>query len=154
MGVVYVRLRPEERATIMLMRRDGQAARAIARLLGRAASTISRELRRQAEHGKLPYEATRAAARAFAESRRCRNRRKLRPGEALFAVVAGYLQRGWSPQQIAGRLRRMHPDDDAQRVCHETIYRALYALARGALRRELLACLRQGHQRRWTRSRG
>src|SRR5438477_11034358 len=63
MGVVYVRLRPEERATIMLMRRDGQTARAIARLLGRAASTISRELRRQAEHGKLPYEATRAAAR-------------------------------------------------------------------------------------------
>jgi transposase, IS30 family len=154
MGVVYGRLSSEERATIMLMRRDGRAIRAIARLLGRAASTISRELRRQAEHGKLPYEATRAAARAFAQSRRCRNRRKLRPGEALFEVVAGHLRCGWSPQQIAGRLRRMHPDDASKRVCHETIYRALYALPRGELRRELLACLRQGHQRRWPRSRG
>jgi len=68
--------------------------------------------------------------------------------------VAAYLRQGWSPLQIAGRLRRMHPDDAARRVCHETIYRALYALPRGALRRELLACLRQGRQHRRPRSRG
>jgi len=150
----YKRLSVTDRVTIMLRRRDGHGVRSIARLLGRDPGTISREVSRQPYHGTLPYEATRAEAHAFAGSRRCRNRRKLRPGEALFEAVAAYLRQGWSPLQIAGRLRRMHPDDGAQRVCHETIYRALYALPRGALRRELLACLRQGRKTRRPRSRG
>jgi IS30 family transposase len=106
------------------------------------------------ERRTLPYEATRAAAQAFWKSRRSRNPRKLKPGGALFETVAGHLRQGWSPLHIAGRLRRMHPDDGSRSVCHETIYVALYALPRGELRRELLACLRQGRQARRPRGRG
>jgi IS30 family transposase len=120
----------------------------------RSPSSISREIRRQPCHGQLPYEATRAAAHAHSQSWQSRNRRKLRPGSALFSTVAKRLRQGWSPLQIAGRLRRMHPEDASRRVCHETIYVALYALPRGELRRELLACLRQGHKSRWPRGRG
>jgi IS30 family transposase len=154
MGTNYSRLSQTERVTIMLMRREGEGVRSIARSLARHASTISRELKRQPEHGVLPYMATRAEGHAFAMRVRCRNKRKLHPEDALFARVAADLRSGWSPSQIAGRLARMHPKDAGQRVCHETIYRALYVLPRGELRRELLACLRQGHQTRWPRSRG
>jgi IS30 family transposase len=153
-GQQYRHLDSSERAVIMVMRRDGSSLRAIARRLDRAPSTISREVARQPERRQLPYEATRAAAQAFARSRKSRNPRKLKPGGALFEAVAAHLRQGWSPLQIAGRLRRMHPDDAGRSVCHETIYLALYALPRGALRRELLACLRQGHQQRRARSRG
>lgn len=154
MGASYSRLGCAERVTIMLMRREGKAVRSIARSLGRHASTISRELKRQPDHGILPYMATRAEGHAFAMRVRCRNRRKLRVGGRLFATVAAYLRSGWSPLQIAGRLKRMHEGDPKLSVCHETIYRALYALPRGELRRELLSCLRQGHKTRWPRSRG
>jgi len=154
MGSNYSHLTPTERATIMLMLRDGKGVNQIARMIGRAASTVSREIQRQPQRDALPYEATRAAAHAFAQSRRCRNPRKLRPGKPLFDKVAGYLRMGWSPLQIAGRLKRMHPDDATQTACHETIYVALYALPRGELRRDLLACLRQEHQTRRPRSAG
>jgi len=154
MGDCYSHLQGAERATIMLMRRDGASMRAIARMLARSPSTISRELARQPAHADLPYEATRAEAHAFANRVRSRNPRKLVRGEALFERVATYLRQGWSPLQIAGRLKRMHPDDPTATVCHESIYVALYALPRGELRRELLACLRQGHQSRRPRGRG
>ncbi|MGY4397309.1 IS30 family transposase [Sphingomonas sp. UYAg733] len=94
-----------------------------------------------------------AAWRAL-ELRHQKRRRKLRSGTALFDTVVGYVREGWSPLQIAGRLRRMEADDRSQRVSHETIYLALYALPRGELRRALLACLRQGRQARRPRSRG
>ncbi len=154
MGERYSHLNDAERATIMVMHTDGRSVRAIARRLWRSPSTISREIRRQPYFGRLPYEATRAAAHAHWQRCQSRNRRKLHPGEPLFAAVAQRLRQGWSPLQIAGRLRRMHPEDANRRVCHETIYVALYALPRGALRRELLACLRQGHKARWPRGRG
>lgn len=154
MGEVYGHLSSEERAVIMLMVRGGCGVRAIARRLDRCPSTVSRELRRQPDHGRLPYEATRAGAHAFVQSRRSRNPRKLRAGTPLFGAVAGHLREGWSPLQIAGRLRLMEPDDPSERACPETIYLALYALPRGELRRELLGCLRQGRQARRPRSRG
>jgi len=154
MGEHYRHLGAEERAVIMLMVRAGSGVRAIARTLNRDPSTVSRELRRQPDHGGLPYEATRAGAHAFWQSRRSRNPRKLRVGTALFNTVADYLRLGWSPMQIAGRLRLMEHDDPSLHVCHETIYVALYALPRGQLRRELLACLRQERQARRPRSRG
>ena len=154
MGQKYSQFSQIERVTIMLMRRDGSGIREIARQLGRAPSSVSREVRRQPDVRSLPYEATRAQAQAFARSRRCRNPRKLRIDSALFQWVVQQLRMGWSPSQIAGRLARMHPDDPAQRVSHETIYLALYALPRGELRRELLACLRQAHQVRRPRGRG
>lgn len=154
MGTFYGRLKSAERVAIMLMRREARGVGEIANVLGRHKSTICREPRRQAYFGVLPYEATRASAQAHWSRWRCRNRRKLEAGSELFETVAADLRRGWSPRQIAGGLRRMHPGDPSRRVSHETIYRALYVLPRGELRRELLACPRQGHRNRWPRSRG
>jgi transposase, IS30 family len=81
-------------------------------------------------------------------------RRKLIAGSSLFDHVASSLQSGWSPLQIAGRLRRMDPEARPGTICHESIYTALYALPRGELRKELLGHLRQGRQNRRPRSRG
>jgi IS30 family transposase len=154
MGIFYSHLNASDRVAIMLLRRNGVGVRAIARALGRDPGTISRELGRQPEFGARGYQAGLGQADAMYRRRRSRNPRKLRPGETLFETVAGHLREGWSPLQIAGRLRRMEPADPRSRVCHETIYLALYALPRGELRRELLACLRQRRQARRPRSRG
>src|SRR5450755_1137848 len=76
------------------------------------------------------------------------------PIPALFAVILKYLREGWSPEQIAGRLKRAWPDDQSKTVSHETIYTALYAMPRGGLRKDLIACLRHGRAKRRPRSRG
>ena len=154
MGNHYKRLGESERMTIMLMRLKGSTVSEIARTIGRHKSTISRELRMDPYSGELAYNASRAESYAAARWQRRRRGHKVKPGNWLFSFVAYRLRRGWSPLQIAGRLKRMHPDDPKRRVSHETIYKALYVLPRGELRRELLACLRQGHQNRWPRSRG
>jgi IS30 family transposase len=155
MGAGYTHLNYGERLAIMDGRRDGLSMRAIARMLGRDPATVSRELRRAPWLSVSRYDV--CSAHFGAVRRRSRSRtggRKLRLGSALFDTVAGHVREGWSPLQIAGRLRRMENDDRRRRVCHETIYLALYALPRGELRRELLACLRQGRQARRPRSRG
>ena len=152
MGDYYGHLSYLERLEVAWGVRQGLSVRAIARTLNRAPSTISRELGRNRVLG-LSYDPSRALWRTL-RLRRQRRRRKLRPGTALFERVRGHLREGWSPLQIAGRLRRMEADDLSRRVCHETIYVALYALPRGELRRDLLACLRQGRQKRRPRSRG
>src|SRR5271166_5406470 len=126
MGECYSHLNDAERAAVMVMQEAGSGVRAIARRLLRSPSTISRELRRQPYFDQLPYEATRASAHAHWQRCRSGNRCKLRPGGALFETVARRLRQGWSPLQIAGRLRRMHPEDASRRVCPETIYLALY----------------------------
>jgi IS30 family transposase len=72
----------------------------------------------------------------------------------LGRLVRLELQRTFSPEQIAGRLRRMHPDDPSQRVSHETIYSAIYLMPRGELRSEIIAALRQSHAKRMPRARG
>jgi IS30 family transposase len=136
-------------------RRDGLSMRAIARMLSRDPATVSRELRRGLAWADGPYDASQAFFGTLACRRGRRpDRHKLRPGTALFDRVIGHVREGWSPLQIAGRLRRMEGDDPSRRACHETIYLALYALPRGELRRELLTCLRQGRQARRPRSRG
>jgi len=152
MGECYSHLSYWERLVVASGLRDGLSVRAIARTLSRDPSTISREVRRNRAYG-APYDAPRAVFRALRLRRQSRPR-KLRPDTALFDAVVGHLRQGWSPLQIAGRLRRMEADDLRRRVCHETIYVALYALPRGELRRELLACLRQQRQKRRPRSRG
>ena len=144
-----------ERLQIDEGQRAGLSLRAIARRLGRDPSTLSRELRRNAWPGHDRYDACGAFFAALARrSHARRGHRKLRPDTPLFAQVATHLRQGWSPSQIAGRLRRMAASDRPGTVCHETIYGALYALPRGELRRELLAALRQGRQNRRPRSRG
>ena len=157
MGKGYSHLNSEERACIMLRLRDGFSSRAIARELKRAPSSITREIskhHRMAGCEKLPYEATRAAARAHMARFRRRRRGKLATTGPLFHEVRDKLKIGWSPDQISGDLKRRHPDCYSLNVSHETIYTALYAMPRGELRRELIACLRQGHANRWPRSRG
>lgn len=155
MGECYGHLSYPERLSIMAWHDAGQSLREIARRLERHPSTISRELRRARLYRTARYDASNAYFGAVvrrSESRR--GVRKLRPGTRLFDTVTGLLRIGWSPLQIAGRLRRMDASDRPGTVCHETIYGALYALPRGELRRELLGALRQGRQNRRPRSRG
>jgi IS30 family transposase len=155
MGSCYSHLSYCERLSIDEGIRCGLSLRAIARRLNRDASTVSREVRRRLRACTPRYDAPSAHFAALDRRSWCRrDGRKLRVGTALFACVAGHLRAGWSPLQIAGRLRRMEGDDHPGTVCHETIYTALYALPRGELRRELLGALRQGRQNRRPRSRG
>lgn len=154
MGACYDHLSYVERIEIADGRRAGLSIQEIGRRLGRAASTISRELKRMGPYlqGYSPAHALFMALARRSESRQ--GRRKLIAGSPLFGHVAEQLHSGWSPLQIAGRLRRMDPDDRPGTICHETIYTALYALPRGELRKELLSALRQGRQNRRPRSRG
>jgi IS30 family transposase len=181
----------EEREQIALLRAKGKGVREIARELSWAASTISRELRRNAatRSGGLEYRATTAQWHADRAARRPKAA-KLVMNAALRTYVqdrlAGLVKapsgaairgpvvpwkcrrhgrrqhrrwaRAWSPEQIAHRLPLDFPGDRSMRISHEAIYQALYVQGRGALRRELTACLRTGRTlrvpRARTRSRG
>src|SRR5688500_17227009 len=142
-------LSPAEREEISRGAARGEGVRALARRLGRPASTVSRELRRHGGRAQYRAGAADAAARDNARRpKRCRLTRQPR----LRRVVERKLRRDWSPQQIAAWLRRRYPDDPAMRVSHETIYQALYVQARGALNRELVAHLRRGRAYRRPRA--
>ena len=175
-----------EREEIAILRAQGCGVREIARRIGRAASTISRELHRNAatRGGCLDYRATTAQWHADGRARRPKLA-KLAANEALKQYVQDRLSgkvtmtdgravagpetrwigrrhgrrqhrrwaTSWSPEQIANRLRIDFPDDESMRVSHEAIYQALYVQGRGALRRELCACLRTGRALRVPRAR-
>jgi IS30 family transposase len=126
----------------------GQSIRSIAATLGRAPSTVSRELRRNGEASG--YRASRADQAAWDRARRPKTC-KLARHRALARQVAAKLQQRWSPQQIAGWLKRIHPDDAGGQVSHETIYRTLFIQARGALKQELLSYLRRTRAMRRSR---
>jgi IS30 family transposase len=116
-----------------------QSARSIAKLLGRSPSTVSREMSRNGGYDR--YRAALADENAWARSRRpkcC----KLANSPRLRQAVAGKLRLDWSPEQIAGWLKRMHPEDECNQVSHETIYRSLFVQTRGVLKKELLSHLR------------
>ena len=175
-----------EREEIALLRVQGHGVREIARRLGRAPSTISRELRRNAatRGGGREYRATTAQWHADRAARRPRPAKlavnaRLRdyvqdrlagrivapggkeirgPSVAWKGRRAGRRQdrrwaKAWSPEQIASRLRLDFPEDETMRVSHEAIYQSLYVQGRGALKRELTACLRTGRALRLPRSR-
>lgn len=128
-----------EREEISRGLRAALSFRAIARQLRRAPSTISREVRRNG--GRRRYRATQSDQAAW--DRACRPKLcKLACQPSLCHTVSEKLERKWSPQQIAGWLKREHPDDERDRVSHETIYRSLFIQARGVLKKELLAHLR------------
>lgn len=176
-----------EREEIALLRAQRAGVREIARRLGRAPSTISRELRRNAatRSGRLDYRASIAQWKAELMARRPKTA-KLAANQRLRDYVqdrlAGILQAqdgtpvpgpvtpqwkgrnkarrtdrrwvtAWSPEQIANRLRVDFPDDESMRISHEAIYQALYVQARGALKRELITCLRTGRALRVPRAR-
>jgi transposase, IS30 family len=130
-----------EREEIALARARGETLRAIARRLGRSPSTISRELRRNAD--RRGYRATTAHALAYARASRSKPA-KLATNTRLRAIVQDDLRRRSSPEQIAGRLRRRFPDQPEMRVSAEAIYQSLYVQSRGALKRELTRYLRTG----------
>ena len=175
-----------EREEIAILRAQQVGVREIARRVGRAPSTISRELRRNAST-RSHAAAYRATAAQWHAERRARRPKaaKLAVSQALreyvqdrlagvIATPAGELvpgpevrfigrrhgrradrrwARSWSPEQISNRLRADFPDDETMRVSHEAIYQALYVQGRGALKRELVACLRTGRALRVPRAR-
>lgn len=118
----------------------GKSMRSIAASLGRAPSTISREIRRNGGQGY--YRASQADQAAWDRACRPKTCRLVR-NRALAHIVAGKLRLKWSPQQIAGWLKHTYPDDENYQVSQETIYRSLYIQARGALKQELLQHLRR-----------
>lgn len=134
-----------ERTVIERGRSAGTSMRELARMLGRAPSTISRELKRHGQRTgeRRGYHASTAERRAWQAARRPK-RGVLATHRALRRVVARKLAAAWSPAQIAGWLERTYPTDLTMQVSAETIYRTLYVQARGALRRELVQHLRRG----------
>jgi IS30 family transposase len=139
----------EEREEISRGIARGHSAREIARALGRSHTTITREISRCG--GRVRYRAHAADGEAWRRARRLRPT-KLELCPELRRVVEERLEVDHSPEQVAGWLRLAYPDNEAMQVSHETIYRALYVQARGALKRELTRHLRRGRSRRYARS--
>lgn len=137
-----------EREEISRAVTTGHSMRLIATRLGRAPSTISRELRRNG--GLECYRASQADQAAWDRTLRPKTC-KLAENRRLAHIVAGKLQLQWSPEQIAGWLKRMYPDDMSCQVSHETIYRSLFIQARGVLKKELLGHLRRTRAMRRSR---
>src|SRR5467141_2280601 len=140
-----VALRLEEREEISRGIAAGRSIRRIAARLGRAPSTVSRELKRHG--GGSAYRATEADTRAWELTRRpklCH----LAAHPELRWCVAQKLALEWSPEQISGWLKREFPADEGMQVSHETIYRSLFVQTRGVLKKELMAHLRTARQMR------
>lgn len=127
----------------------GESMRSVAARLGRAPSTVSREIGRNAgQDGYRASVADEAAWNRALRPKRC----KLVKNRALAGVVADLLRMLWSPEQIAGWLKHTYPNDPSLHVSHETIYRSLFIQARGALKKELLEHLRRTRGMRRSRS--
>jgi IS30 family transposase len=126
----------------------GVSLRSVARSLGRAPSTVSRELRRNG--GQRRYRAAAADQRAWKQALRPKTC-KLALHDELRQLVAAKLEDNWSPQQIAGWLKHTYPGNEAYQVSHETIYRSLFVQARGVLKKDLQAHLRTGRAIRRSR---
>lgn len=166
MGKNYEQLSIEERTKIQMQLEAGFSPAAIALGLNRSPSTISRELRRngwsrpKARPGPgRPqvaggYRSDVAHKRARACTVMPRRQRRLQPGNALWEQVMNYLQLGYSPEQISGTLKLVHPETPTLQVSHETIYTAIYAMPRGELRKDVIGWLRFGHAKRRPRARG
>ena len=127
----------------------GRSMRSIARSLGRAPSTVSRELRRNG--GRRRYRANKADEAAWDRAKRPKSC-KLVENRALARVVERKLKQLWAPEQIAGWLKRTYPNDENLQVSHETIYKSLFIQARGALKKELLQHLRKTRAMRRSRN--
>ncbi len=146
------RLTAVDRVKIELGLRDGLSLTAVAAELGRPKGTISKEIARNG--GRRTYDADAAHIRRENAPRGGR-RNRLTPGEPLFEAVTCLLRKRWSPEQIAGRRKRMEGSGEASSglsVSHEAIYQAIHALPRGELKTELLSFFRQSKPHRGRRS--
>ena len=137
-----------ERAEISRGVVAGQSLRSIATSLHRAPSTVSREINRNG--GRRRYRANQAEQAVWDRAHRPK-RCKLVQNRALARIVAEKLRLQWAPWQIAGWLKRTHPDDENYQVSHETIYKSLFIQARGALKKELIQHLRRTRAMRRSR---
>jgi transposase, IS30 family len=144
------RLSPLEREEISRGCSRGRSFAAIARRIGRPTSTVSREVHRNG--GRGAYRCWFAGLNGAQRSKRPRQR-KLIADPKLGRAVQGMLEEEMSPEQIAGRLRFLHPDDPSWWVSHETIYQSLFLQGRGGLRKELTEALRTGRAKRRPRGR-
>ena len=144
------RLSMEDREEIRAGLARGETFSSIAERLGRAVSTVSREVAKNG--GRSHYR----AVRAHRQAARCARRpkvAKLTMSRPLRRQVEEWLEELWSPEQISRRLRLEHPDDPMMQVSHETIYQSLFVQGRGVLKRELTKCLRSGRAQRRPRAR-
>jgi len=157
-GGVRPRERRRSRRVLTLSEREqisrgivaADSIRSIAMSLGRAPSTVSREIKRNG--GRRHYRACRADQAAWNRAQRPKPC-KLVINRALGRIVAKQLRAFWSPEQIAGWLKCTYPDDESYQVSYETIYRSLFIQARGALKKELLQHLRSRRSMRRSRHR-
>ena len=129
--------------TIASMRRTRSSVPAIDCTLGRSPATTSRELAHNASAGSV-YASVPAQALSHMRSIQARAAPQLHPEHVLWGTVLTLLGLKWSPQQIAGILKRVWTQAPAMHVSHETIYRAIYAYPRGELRCQILASMRHG----------
>ena len=143
------RLTLADREEISLGLHADETLAVIAVRLGKAASTVSREV--AGNGGRTRYRAWRAHQRARERARRPKVSKLACP--RLAAQVTGWLEAWWSPQEISRRLRIEFAGDPMMQVSHETIYQALFVQGRGELRRELARCLRTGRAKRRSRHR-
>ncbi|MEV7440863.1 IS30 family transposase [Streptomyces sp. NPDC091204] len=143
-------LRETDRIHIADRLREKATVRAIAAELGRSASTVSREVRRNRHPGNGQYRPH--AAQARADDRRPRPKiGKISQNPELRDAIQAGLDELWSPEQICNALRAQFPNRPEMHVVHETVYQALYLQGRGELRRELAGALRTGRARRMPR---
>ena len=149
----YTHLSAEERETLSLGLTHGHSFRTMARVLGRAPSTVSRESARNTARGR-PYRACTAQVQAAARARQPRRPRTLLDPWLWQYVQLPQLAEGCSPEQIAERLQRAYPDDRSKQLSAETIYAGLSVLPRGTLGSALLAALRQARKAHRPRARG
>ena len=150
----YQRLGLDEREEISRMLAQNCSLNSIAKSLGRAGSTISREVA-GGSCNKYTYRAGKAQRRADRNaSKRKRNKRLLGHSPRLKRYIHKKLRKKWSPVQIAEELKIDYPLDMTMRIAPETIYSYLYVLPRGSLKKELLSCLRQNRKRRHKQGRG
>ena len=143
----YERLRPFEREELALQLALGLSLRLIAKSLGRAPSTLSREIKRSSGN-RSNYRMLEAQNHADTNAHKPRKKRKLESNIQLRTFVLKCLNDYWTPEQIAKRLKILYPDDMTMRVSHETIYSYAYVLPRSTLRRAIVSCLRRKHKNR------
>lgn len=147
----YRHLCESERYMIVTGLKAGHSLRKIGRILGRSASSISRELGRNSKADG--YDALLAHQQAIATRQKPRITKKLNAHKHLRSYVMNKLDRLWSPQQISGRLVKDFPDSKEMRISHETIYAFIYAMPKSGLRQELIANLRRKHPHRYKHGR-
>lgn len=140
--MTYHHLSLDERKQVQQRLNQGHTIRAIAQILNRPASTISRDIQRGKSRAQTNTYCA-AQTHLAAHQQRHRGHRKLSIDHPNWPTIRDYLDQGWSPQQITGRLKHMYPDQSAWVVSHQTLYAFIHAQPRGELKKELTSYLRK-----------